>query len=528
MPSDSPADDWSALLARWAQSPIGRAAVGAALLAVATALAWVVDGAVSLASQALIYLLPVVITAVYLRGADALITAVLGVALLNFLFVPPRYTLLVEGPEYLISLGALLGVSLVVSGLVTRLKRESVAARRGEARMAALHELGQMLAATDIEADIVALGATAVASALDIVAEIRVTARDGKRIISASAPQGRTVHIDEDALRWVMEHNSPLGPGTRNWPAIEACAIPLSAGEICIGVIGVDLGAVDRNWQLEDLRHLEALGRLIAAALHRTRLSEAARKAAAEAEIEGARSTLLASISHDLRTPLAVIVGSASTLREQGAQLGAERCVELLRTIEAEATQMTTTAENVLQLARLSTGSLALRRDWESLEEIVGSVISRLRRRGETHAFNARVPSTLPLVRVDAALIAQVLTNLLENAITYAPSGGPIEVDVERRGDLLEISVSDRGSGLGDQDPERLFERYYRGRADKAGEEVKGAGLGLAICKAIVEAHGGAIAATNRAGGGATFRFTLPVSRDAPSVPGEPGATPSA
>jgi two-component system sensor histidine kinase KdpD len=120
------------------------------------------------------------------------------------------------------------------------------------------------------------------------------------------------------------------------------------------------------------------------------------------------------------------------------------------------------------------------------------------------------------------------VTNLLENAITYASGGGPIEVDVERRGDLLEISVSDRGPGLGDQDPERLFERYYPGRADKAGREVKGAGLGLAICKAIVEAHGGTIAAADRTGGGATFRFTLPVSRDAPSVPGEPGATPSA
>jgi two-component system, OmpR family, sensor histidine kinase KdpD len=185
------------------------AVVCAASLASATAAAWAIDGAFSLASQALIYLLPVVFTAVYLRGTDAVITAVLGVSLLNFLFIPPRYTFLVEGPEYLISLGALLGVSPVVSGLVAGLKRETAAARLGEVRMAVLHELGQPLADADKPADIVARGATAVASDFGCAAEIRVTAPDGRQIITASAPQGGSVRIDEDALRWVVEHRSP-------------------------------------------------------------------------------------------------------------------------------------------------------------------------------------------------------------------------------------------------------------------------------------------------------------------------------
>ena len=527
MLADSPTPDRSARLIRLTRSTAVRTSICVASLALATALAWAVDGAVSLASQALIYLLPVVFTAVYLRSADAVITAVLGVTLLNFLFIPPRYTFLVEGPEYLISLGALLGVSLVVSGLVARLKRQTAVARLGEARMAALAELGQALAGTDKEPDIAARGVAAVAAAFGCAAEIRVIARDEKQVIRASSPQDGSIRIDEDALRWAMEHHSPLGPGTRNWPASAICAIPLSAEAHCFGAVAVDLAQLDHSWRADDLRHLESLGRLISAALQRARLAEAARRAAAEAEIESARSTLLASISHDLRTPLAVIIGSASMLREQGEQLAAERRAELLRTIETEATQMTTTAENVLQLARLSTGTMALRRDWESLEEIIGSVIARLRRRDPTRVFIARVPAALPLVRIDAVLIAQVVTNLLENAVTHGRDGGPVEVEVERREGVIEVAVNDRGPGLGDEDPARLFERGYRARVGRAAQDSRGAGLGLAICKAIVEAHGGTIAAANRGGGGASFRFTLPGSPDAPAVAVESGTAPA-
>ncbi|MGE5338621.1 MAG: DUF4118 domain-containing protein [Gemmatimonadota bacterium] len=508
-----------ASLASLLSSRAGRLAACIALLAIATALAWAVDGQVSLASQALIYLLPVVLTAVYLRGGDAVVTAVAGSVLLNFLFIPPRYTFLVEGPEYLISLAALLGVSLVVSALVTKLKREAAAARLGEMRMAALHELGQALAAAQREEDIANRAAEIVSRSLGCASEIRVVGADLQAAIRATAPGVGSIEADEEALRWVVEHTDALGPGTRNWPTLEACAVPLAADSTCIGVLAVDLRGFSRPWDPDDQLQLEALARLIATALQRVRLGERASAAAAEAHMESVRSALLASISHDLRTPLAVIVGSASTLREQAGQLDAERCAALLRTIESEAAHMTDVAENVLQLARLSAGPLALRRDWESLEEIVGSVVARLRQRNPSRAITARLATGLPLVHVDAVLLAQVLTNLIENAIVHAP-GAAVEVEAQRRGDEIEVAVSDRGPGLGALDPAALF--VCRPRPGDRAPGARGAGLGLPICKAAIEAHGGSISAAGRPGGGAVFRFTLPLVASAPRVPEEP------
>jgi two-component system sensor histidine kinase KdpD len=293
------------------------------------------------------------------------------------------------------------------------------------------------------------------------------------------------------------------------------CVVPLTAEDECIGVLTVDLGEARRTWQLGDVQHLQALARLAATALQRARLSEAARRAAAAVELESTRSALLASISHDLRTPLAVIAGSASALREQGERLGRERQAELLRTIESEANHMATVADNALQLARLSAGPLALRRDWESLEEIVGSVVARARRREPSPAITVRVAAGLPLVRVDAVLLAQLLANLIENACVHAADGGPIEVEVRPLADVIEVSVADRGPGFGRVDPCRVFERGGAGAAP-SDRRRGGAGLGLPICKAIVEAHGGSITAAARVGGGAVIRFRLPLGEAPP------------
>jgi two-component system sensor histidine kinase KdpD len=507
---------------RIAASRWKRAAAIAVLLAAATALSWAVDDALSHASQALIYLLPVVLSAVYLRGVDSIVTAVLGAVLLNFLFIPPRYTFEVEGPEYLLSLTVLLGVSLLVNALVTQLKRETAAARLGEARMAALHELGQVLAPADSEARIAELAAATIAAALALPIEVRIIGAGGMQV-RCGAPADLPFQADDDAIKAVLDRRKALGRGTTNWPALDYCVVPLSAdGGAGIGALAVDLRAVARPWDADDVRHLEALGRVVAEAAQRRRLTALAQDAAAEARLEGTRSALLASISHDLRTPLAVIVGSASTLREQGGAMTPERRESLLQTIESEAAQMTTIAENALQMARLSAGPLALRRDWESMEEIIGSVAARIRRRHRGCALAVRVPPGLPLVKVDAVLVAQLLNNLIENALNHAPGSDAIEIEAERLGDRIEIRVSDRGPGIGAIDPERLFVRRT-GNTD-TGRPTRGAGLGLAICRAIVQAHGGTITAENRAGGGATFRFTLPVTDTVPDLPAEPEA----
>jgi two-component system sensor histidine kinase KdpD len=251
------------------------------------------------------------------------------------------------------------------------------------------------------------------------------------------------------------------------------------------------------------------LARQIAVAIGRVRLGARADAAARDATAESVRSALLASISHDFRTPLAVIVGAAGTLAAQRDRISEEQRTALLATIEHEAAQMSAVAENILQLARLSAGALALRRDWQSIEEIVGSVVGRHRRRGTERRITVHLAEGLPLVQADAVLLSQVLTNLIDNAIRHAPGDTPIEIDARTKQGAVEIAVKDRGPGLGEGNPARLFEKFTRGRAET---NTGGVGLGLAICKAAVEAHGGRITARNRPGGGAEFRFSVPAA----------------
>ncbi|HET9148908.1 MAG TPA: ATP-binding protein, partial [Alphaproteobacteria bacterium] len=265
----------------------------------------------------------------------------------------------------------------------------------------------------------------------------------------------------------------------------------------------------------DDRRHAEVLARQIAVALQRSRLAEEAKAAAREIEAESVRSSLLASISHDFRTPLSVIVGAASTLADRYDRLDAASREALLATVENEARQMSVVAENVLQLARLSAGALALRRDWESPEEILGAVVARFRGRRLDRRLRLRVPPGLPLIYADGVLLAQVLTNLIENAIKHSPPDGAIDVEARRKESEVEIAVKDRGPGIGDGAGDELFRIFHRGQAESA---ESGVGLGLAIAKTVVEAHGGRIRARNRPGGGAVFRFTVPLDRAEPAL----------
>jgi two-component system sensor histidine kinase KdpD len=223
------------------------------------------------------------------------------------------------------------------------------------------------------------------------------------------------------------------------------------------------------------------------------------------------RNALLASISHDMRTPLAAILGSVTTLSGQRDSLTGAQQEELLHNIEDEAQQMSMTAENILQLARLSSDKVDLRRDWESIGEIIGTVVGRQRARGDRRLV-VKIEPDLPLVRIDAVLIEKVLSNLIENAIRHAPGISPVEISAGADTGGVCVSVDDRGPGLGVADPQRLFANFHRESAQG------GAGLGLAICKTIVELHGGRIEAREREGGGATFMFSLPRPADAPSL----------
>jgi two-component system sensor histidine kinase KdpD len=234
------------------------------------------------------------------------------------------------------------------------------------------------------------------------------------------------------------------------------------------------------------------------------------------AERETLRNTLLSSISHDLRTPLAVMAGAGSALAQHGTTLDEATRVQLARSIETTAREMSELVSNVLDLVRLESGQVALRRDWQTLDDLLGSALSRYEERLTAHRVETRLPPDLPPVWVDATLIVQVLANLLDNIAKYTPPGTRVSVSAVPAGDFVQVSIEDDGPGLPAGDPARLFEKFQRGSDEGT---VVGVGLGLAIAQAIVRAHGGEIEAQRREGGGARFVFTLPATESAPVEP---------
>jgi len=497
--------------------PIGTiagVAIAASLTALATGAAWAMDGAYSLASQVMVYLLAVVFAAFYVGGPTSIVTTVMAACALNFFFIPPRYTFAVDR-EYLIDLAAMLAMSFVVSGLTARLRTQTEQARLGERRAQETHALADLIGEASEESELLSRAARAMAQAFAVPFCIVLRDSEGRLIRVAQAPETAAVEVDMDAAQWVIENQVSIGPTTGNWPRLPSWYLPLPAPDAALGVVVASVGQDGPGKTDDDRRHAEVLAHQIAVAVQRARLSQEARRAAREVEAEAVRSAMLASISHDFRTPLAVIIGAVSTLAERGDSMPSDRKTALLRTIESEAAEMNAVAENVLQLARLSSGKLALHADWESLEEIVGAVTARIRQRGLEHRLRTRVPGDLPLMRIDAVLVSQALTNLVDNALKHAPADSVVEVVVRRGGETVEVAVKDRGPGIGDESAERLFERFTRGRDETAG---RGVGLGLAIVKAVAEAHGGRVSADNRPGGGAVFRFSLPLADVAPSV----------
>jgi two-component system sensor histidine kinase KdpD len=293
---------------------------------------------------------------------------------------------------------------------------------------------------------------------------------------------------------------------------------------LCVAAFDFMFVPPQGTFTVDDVQYLLTFAIMLAVALVISGLMESARRQAEaraalalEAETERIRSTLLASISHDLRTPLAVMTGASSSLAEGGERLSPQERIALAHSIYGQARDMSEQVAKVLQMTRLETGSIALERDWAAIREIAGSVLARLSERLAGHRLIVDLPADLPLVRVDATLIDQALANLVENAARYTPAGTVVQVRGQHRGNELVVSVEDFGLGIDDHDIERVFDKFHRGASAGAGG---GVGLGLAICRAIVRLHQGKAWAERIPGGGTAFRFTLPVE-EAPRPPAE-------
>jgi two-component system sensor histidine kinase KdpD len=426
--------------------------------------------------------------------------------------------------QYLVTFAIMLVVALIISDLTSRVRLQANVAGHRERRTSLLYAMSRELAATRGREAMASVAVRHVSEVFD--SQVVVLLPDSNGIISypRTASLNGSLHgADLPVAQWVQDHGEPAGLGTDTLPSGETLYLPLPGPQSTLGVLGV-LPANRRRVLLPEQFHLlETFAAQVALAIERAQLAERAQQAQVDAETEGLRNALLASISHDLRTPLAVISGASSSLMEQGGSLSEPTRGELARSIFAQSQQMAELVANVLQMTRLE-GAIALDRDWHALGEIAASVLDRLRERLAAHPVRLWLPERLPLLRMDAGLMEQVLSNLLENAAKYTPPGTAITLSAEIREAEVVVSVEDAGPGLPDGDPEQLFAKFYRGSAESA---VGGVGLGLAICRAVIRLHGGRIWAERRPGGGAIFSFTLPREAvpevPAESVPAEPG-----
>ena len=470
-----------------------------------------------LTNIAMIYLLAVALIAARYGRGPAIASSMLAVAAFDFFFVPPQLTFAVSDIQYVITFAIMLAVALLISNLTASVRLQANVAGHRERRTALLYAMSRELAATRGQENMALVAVRHMSEVFDSQVAVLLPDAHGKlRYPRGKGVAGSLRGSDLDVAQWVQGHGEAAGLGTDTLPGSEALYVPLKGTQSVLGVLAV-LPANPRRVLLPEQFHLlETFAGQIALALERAQLAERAERASIDAETEGLRNALLASISHDLRTPLAVISGASSSLVEKGASLTPEGREALARSIFQQSQQMADLIANVLQMTRLEGDTIALERDWHALGELAGSVLARLRERLTSHPVQVELGRDLPLVRVDATLIEQVLANLLENAAKHTPAGTAITLSAEPRGGELFVSVVDEGPGLPPGDPEQLFAKFHRGTAESA---IGGVGLGLAICRAIVQLHGGRIWAERRPQG-AVFRFTLPLET-VPAVPAE-------
>ena len=479
-----------------------------AIVGLATLVALALRPHLAATNLAMVYLLGVVAVATRSSQGASVAASFLSVAAFDFFCVPPYLTFVVNDYEYLITFAGMLVVALVIGTQTARIRAQVAHALEREARTKALYRLSRRLSAQTRVFD-------AARTAAELAEEVFET-----RVVIFLPDQGRISFrrrtsdqllvstAEEAAAQWVFEQGRKAGKGMEMFPEAAAFYVPLKGARRMAGVMCVLPDAAGRVFAPEQQNLLDVFANQTALAIERTLSQNAAEVARIEMQTEELRSSLLSAVSHDLRTPLASITGAASTLRAQGDKLAPETRQELLESISDEAERLGRLVGNLLDMTRLETG-IELRRDLYPLEEIVGTALQRMEKQLAGRQVITHLPDSLPLVYVDDVLLGQVVVNLLENAVKYSPAGTPLEVAAEAGAEAVTLEVRDRGAGFAEGEEQRVFEKFYRGKS----EGVRGAGLGLAICRAIVTAHRGAIEALNCPGGGAMVRIRLPLER---------------
>ncbi|GAA5082499.1 sensor histidine kinase [Lysobacter panacisoli] len=467
----------------------------------ATVLAWLAERWIALDDLSLIFIVAVVLVAARTRMTAAVIAAVLCFLAYNFFFIEPRFTLMIGARQGAITVVLFLIAALVAGRLASKLRMQVLALRAANAQATELQTLGRQLASAADLGQVLHAGRDALRRALDADAMLQV----GELVVHGDSLDAK----DRAAADWAMRHRQAAGRFTDTLAGSDWWFLPMALGERRSGVAGVRMPPGVNRLNAEQRRLVEAMVEDIAQAVVRTHLVSDLEDARVGSETERLRSALLSSVSHDLRSPLASIIGSASSLDHYGAAMSEQDRHGLLETIRIEGERLDRYIQNLLDMTRLGHGGLALNRDWIGVDELIGSAVTRLQRYEPDTRFEVEVAPDLAPIWLHPALVEQALFNVLENAAKFSPPGEPVVVQVQELDGQLRIDVRDRGPGIPEDERRRIFDMFYSVERGDRGRQ--GTGLGLAITQGMIGAHGGSVEALPGPDGrGTTIRITLP------------------
>jgi two-component system sensor histidine kinase KdpD len=471
---------------RFAQRAIVRYLLSAGGVLLLTLLLTLAPQSLGATDKALLYLLVVLVSATSFGRGPAVVTSLLAFVSFNFFFLPPHYMLTIADPRDRLSLVTFLVVAVSASGLAGRVRREATRAQERTRELATLYTLSQTISA-EVDLDRILPAVAQTTCALLGVPACRILLYDAQGIRVERARAGS----DPELARVV---DTPLYVGTR-----------------VLGVLQVAQPAAAPELSEAERERLTVLAGQIVLVAERARLAQEASAARAFAESDRLKTVLLASISHDLRTPLAIIKGAVTNLLDETVAWNAQTRRELLQTTSDEADRLNRLVGNLLEMSRIEAGALPQTRSWQDVGELVEIVLARLRQTLAAHPLRVSIAPDLPLVALNATQIDQALTNLLENAAAHTPPGTPIAMRVQAAASAIQVVVEDAGPGIPGDMLGHIFERFVR--ATGAERHAAGSGLGLAIARGLVEAHGGRLWASNRREGGAAFTMLLPFAQ---------------
>ncbi|MBC3908811.1 two-component system sensor histidine kinase KdpD [Undibacterium umbellatum] len=464
----------------------------------------------NLVNIAMLFLLTVVLVAVKFGRGPSVLSTIIGIAVFDFFFVPPRFSFAVSDFQYLMTFAVMLVVGLITGHLTADLRYQARVASHRESRARALYEFARDLSGVLLAEQISETTQVIIQRAFRAQATLLLP-DDGGHLQAPALPVDG---LDMGIAQWSFDKVEAAGIGTDTLPASNFFYLPLVAPMRTRGLLAIQ--PESKRWIMipEQRQQLDTFAALAAIALERVHYIEVAQDALIHMESERLRNSLLAALSHDLRTPLTSLVGISESLAMSKPAL-ADAQLHMAQALRDETLRLSALVTNLLDMARIESGEVKLNLQWQSFEEIVGTSLRICSEQLQTHKVETRLQAALPLINFDAVLIERVLCNLLENACKYTPANSLISISAELNGSVLEAKVYDNGPGLPAGREEAVFEKFTRGERESA---LPGVGLGLAICRAIITAHKGTMHAATSPNGGACFVFTLPLGTP-PAMP---------